>query len=163
MSEQANLDLLRRNNFFQNVSDEHLAPLADIARVVEYPAKKTIFGEFDQANDVYVIVSGDVSVVVCEPKVGCRQLTTVHSGELLGWSPLLKRGRMSATAVTLTPTKAIVIDGENLIDLCKKDPALGCEFMTRTAQLLADRLFATRVQLLEFSGIHLPEVSLESD
>ena len=163
MSEQVNLDTLRRSTFFQNVADDHLAPLAEISRIVEYPTKKTMFGEFDQANDVYIIVSGEVSLVVCEPKVGCRQLTTVHTGELLGWSPLLKRGRMSATAVTLTPTKAIVIDGEKLTDLCKKEPSLGCEFMTRTAQVLAERLFATRVQLLELSGVHLPQVTLESD
>lgn len=156
-------DALRRSAFFQNVADEHLKPLAEIAKVVEYPARKTIFAEFEKARDVYVVVSGEVSVVVCEPKVGCRQLATVRGGELLGWSPMLEHQRLTATAVTLTPTKAIVIDGHELVELCKKDPAVGYEFMTRTAQVLAERLHATRVQLLDISGSHLPEITLESD
>ena len=164
MSEQdRSLEALHRSLFFQNLSDEQLTQLAGIAKVVEYPARQTMFNEFDQANDVYVLVSGDVSVVVCEPKVGCRQLTTVRGGELLGWSPMLERGRMAATAVTITPTTAIVINAKGLVELCKQEPALGYEFMSRTAQVLSERLFATRVQLLEMSGVHLPEVTLESD
>lgn len=164
MSENNNpLDALRRSAFFNNVSDEHLAPLAEIARLVDFPARKTIFAEFETAKDVFVIVSGEVSVVVCEPNVGCRQLATVGAGELLGWSPLLEQRRLTATAVTLAPTKAIVIDGHALAELCRKDPQLGYEFMSRTAQVLADRLHASRVQLLETAGLHLPEVALESD
>lgn len=163
MSVQENLDALRRNAFFQNVSEEHLESLADIARVVDFPARKTLFNEFDKTDDVFVLLSGEVSLVVCEPKVGCRQLTTVRGGELLGWSPVLERDRMTATAVTLSPVTALAFGGEELLALFKKDPVIGYEFMAHTAKVLAERLFATRVQLLRTCGVHLPEVALESD
>ena len=163
MSEQNTLDALRRSSFFQDVADEYLEPLANIARIEEYPAKTNIFEEFEKAKDVFIVLSGEVSVVVCEPKVGCRQLASVSSGELLGWSSLLERDRMSATAYTLIPTKVIVIDGHQFHEMCQQQPALGYEIMSRAAQVLSERLYATRVQLLEMSGVHLPEVTLESD
>ena len=37
------------------------------------------------------------------------------------------------------------------------------DFMRRAAVVLGERLAATRVQLLELSGVHLPEFPLESD
>ncbi len=163
MSDQNTLETLRQCSFFKDVSGDHLEALAKIARIVDFPARKTIFSEFDEAKDVYVIVSGEVSVVVCVPSVGCRQMASTGAGELLGWSPLLERGRLSATAVTQSPTKAIAINGHKLAELCHTDSALGYEFMARTAQVLAERLYATRVQLVELSGTHLPEIVLESD
>ena len=164
MNEHENLlNALRRSSFFQNVVDKHLESLANISRIVEYPARTNIFKEFEEAKDVYIVLSGEVSLVSCEPEVGCRQLSSARTGELLGWSSLLERGRMSATAYTLIPTKVIVIDGHQLHELCQQQPDLGYEIMSRTAQALSERLDATRVQLLEMSGVHLPEVALESD
>lgn len=163
MNDPSVLETLRGVAFLQDLPQEHLEELASIARTVEFPARRAIFSEFDAAQEVYLIVSGNVSVVACEPDVGCRQLTTIGGGELLGWSPVLERSRMSATAQTLTPTKALVFNGEKLRSLCKKNAALGYEFMHRVAGVLADRLFATRAHLFKLSGRHLPEVVLESD
>lgn len=164
MNEHENvLNALRRSSFFQKAADQHLESLAKISRIVEYPARTNVFEEFEEAKDVYIVVSGEISLVACEPEVGCRQLSSARTGELLGWSSLLERSRLTATAYTLIPSKVIVIDGHQLHELCQREPALGYEIMSRTAQALSERLAATRVQLLEMSGVHLPEVALESD
>lgn len=154
---------LRRIAFLQDLPQSHLDELASIARVKDYAARRTIFSEGEPAKEVYLIVSGEVSLVACEPGVGCRQLTTLGGGELLGWSPLLERSCLSATAHTLSPTRTIAIDGDALRSLCKRNTDLGYEFLRRVADVLADRLFATRLHLFKLSGPHLPEVVLESD
>ena len=163
MSDTTILELLRGVEFFHDIGDEHLTRLAEIAKPVEFPAQRDIFHEHDPAKDVYVVTSGRVSLVVCQPKVGCRQLMEVSDGELFGWSPLVGRHRLSDTARTLSPTKALAIDGDRILELCGEDPEFGFQFMHRAAQVLAQRLNATRLQLLELSGTHLPDVPIESD
>ena len=87
------------------------------------------------------------------------RLQTAGPGELLGWSPVLGLGPMTATARTLTPCRLIAIDAGRIVELGKQDPLFGNEFLRRTAIALAKRLNATRLQLLEASGNELQAVS----
>lgn len=163
MSEQTITEALRGVAFFHDIADEHLERVAAISRLAEYPANTDIFREYEEAKDAYAIVSGSVSLVICTRSVGCRQLMEATTGDLIGWSPLVERPRLSDTARTLAPTKAVVIDGHRLLELCEEDHHFGFEFMRRTAKLMAERLSATRLQLLDLGGGHLPAVALESD
>jgi CRP-like cAMP-binding protein len=157
------LKLIRGLELFQDLADKQLEQVAAIAKKVQFPAQHNIFLEHEPAKDVFIIIEGDVSLVICTPRVGCRQLMVVHAGELIGWSPLVGRARLSDTARTLTPTTVIAMNGDKLLTLCAEDPRFGFEFMHRAAQTLASRLSATRLQLLNMCGIQLPEVQLESD
>ena len=163
MSDKTILELLRRVNFLHDIADEHLERLAEISRTVEFAARKEVFRENEPAEDVFLVISGRVSLVTCAPKIGCRQLMEVGPGELFSWSPLVSRARLSDSAQTLVPTKAIAINGQEVLQLCKDNPEFGFEFMHRTARVLAERLAATRLQLLEMGGVRLPEVAIESD
>jgi CRP/FNR family cyclic AMP-dependent transcriptional regulator len=163
MSEQAIMEAFRSVEYFHGIADEHLERLAKISRLVEYPANTDIFREYEEAKDVYAIVSGKVSLVICTPNTGCRQLMEATDGELIGWSPLVERPRLSDTARTLTSTKAIAIDGHKILELCDEDHEFGYQFMRRAAKVLANRLSATRLQLLDIGGGRLPQIALESD
>lgn len=163
MSELTILETLRNIGFFHGIADEHLEQLAKIARLREFPANTNMFRENDSAKEMYLITSGRVSLIICEPSVGCRELMEVGDGELIGWSPLVSRPRMSDTARTLTRTKVVAFDGEQTLEFCRQDPRFGFEFMSRVAQVLAQRLSATRLKLLEMSGFQLPSIQFESD
>lgn len=157
------LETFRGLEFFRGIADTHLERLAAIANFVEFPAHTEMFREHEHAKNVYVIVSGRVSLVICQPKVGCRQLVEVGGGELIGWSPLVGRNRLSDTAWTLTPIKALSMEGAEVLELCEKNCDLGFQFMRRASQVLAERLSATRMQLFEMGGSQLPNVQIESD
>jgi CRP/FNR family transcriptional regulator, cyclic AMP receptor protein len=163
MSTESKIKTLRGSDFFRDYPDDQLDRLLAITSEVEFGARQIIFHEHDPATKVYLIVSGSVSLVVCTPNVGCRQIMEVGDGDLIGWSPLLSRSRLSDTAKTLTPTKAIAIEGSRLLDLCKENPEFGFEFMLRTAKVLSERLHATRIRLLDVGGANLPNVAIESD
>lgn len=163
MSDQTAREALRAVGFFHDIAEEHLDRLAEIARVVEFPAESEMFHEYDTAKDVYVIITGQVSLVTLAPKFGWRQLMKVGDGELVGWSPLLGRDYLSDTARTVKPTTAIAIDGETLLAFCREHPQFGFEFMHRAANVLAQRLSATRSQIREISGFELPTEPIESD
>lgn len=163
MSDKTVLELLSGAEFFADMAEEHLQRLAEISRCAEYPAHVDIFHEDERAKDVYVIITGRVSLVICTPKVGCRQLMQVTNGEMIGWSPLVGRARLSDTAHTLEPTTAIVIDGDRILALCAEQPQFGFEFIYRVAKVLAERLRATRMQLLDICGVSLPSYHTETD
>lgn len=163
MGEESRIDKMRQLDFFRDYSEEHLAKLAAISQVAQFHARQQIFHEHDPAKNVYLIVRGKVSLVICSPKVGCRQIGEASEGELIGWSPLLGRPLLSDTATTTTDVEAIVLDGAALLNVCNEDHDLGYQFMCRVASVLAERLGATRAQLFNSCGEILPPVRLESD
>lgn len=162
MSASETLPLLRGHAFFEGMDERHLKALAERCRVVEFPIRTTIFEEFERAKEVYFVVDGQISIAICDAS-GCRQITMVGQGEMLGWSPLIGRSRLFDTARTATKVKAVAFDGDELLAYCRENPEFGFEVMRRTAVVLGERLAATRIQLLELSGVHFPEIALESD
>lgn len=144
--------LLRDVHFLDEVSDESLDALAEIARFVDFPEHHVLFHEGDLPEDIYIVVNGQVSLEICASGVGCQRIMTVGDGELLGWSPLLGQARLTATARTLEPTAALQISGNQILTLCEHNPRFGYEFMRRTALALAKRLSAARIQLLNVYG-----------
>ncbi|MEQ8789621.1 MAG: cyclic nucleotide-binding domain-containing protein [Pirellulaceae bacterium] len=151
-----NLEVLRRLRVLEGLDDEHLTLLAAVAEEVSYPAGAVIFREGELARDIYLIVDGSVSLEVCGASVGCRRILTVTEGELLGWSPVLEQTRLSATARALEPTRAVRLSGKQVLTLCEHDARFGYEFMRRAALALANRLNATRLQLLNVYGHAMP-------
>jgi CRP/FNR family cyclic AMP-dependent transcriptional regulator len=156
------VELLRDTSFFHGIDDRYLSDLAPLFRLEEFANNTTVFEEFDRAKDVYFIVDGRISLAICDAK-SCRQISIVEKGELMGWSPLVGRTRLFDTARTASRVKTLVIDADELLKYCAAHPEFGFEFMRRAARVLAERLSATRVQMLEIGGVHLPEFQLESD
>jgi CRP-like cAMP-binding protein len=148
--------LLRGLEFLSGFSEEDLGALARIAEVVEWPAGAVLFREGQKHPQIYLIVEGSVALEARVAPETTKRLQTVGRGELLGWSPLLDQREMTGTARALGPTRAVAIDGRQLGALCEHDPRLGYRVMRRTAQALARRLSATRLQLLDVYGHELP-------
>lgn len=146
------LPVLRSLNLLHELPDELLSRLATIAQIADYPAGAVIFRQGDPARTVYMVHDGLVSLEICAAGVGCRRILTVGPGELLGWSPILHQEQLTATARALTPTSVVAADGRQLLDLCEQDSRFGYEFMKRAAMALAQRLNATRLQLLNLYG-----------
>jgi CRP/FNR family transcriptional regulator, cyclic AMP receptor protein len=163
MNQKSHLEKLKSSDFFRGFDDDQLNRLADICDLQEFPARTNVFAEDDRAQKVYVILTGQISLAICEPADSCKQIAIVQAGDLMGWSPLVGRTRLYDSAHSLTPVTALVFDGDALMEFCANNPTFGFRFMHRVACTLAERLSGTRLQLLEMSGIHLPEFPIESD
>lgn len=157
------VDSLRQIEILQDLSDATLEKLAAISRDVEFAPLETLFRQLDDAQDVYFIIRGNVSVAVCDSEVGCRKIGEVGPGGLVGWSALLKRPRMSAAVQAMGSVEAVAVRGEELLALCAQSPELGFQMMSSVSGVLADRLSATRMQLFKSCRGQLTEVQIESD
>ena len=101
------MNMLRGVEFFQGIADADLLKVAEISKVVEFPVRHDIFRENEPASDVYIVISGRVSLIICAPAVGCRQLMEVGDGELIGWSPLVGRVLCPTPRKPLLPRKPL--------------------------------------------------------
>ena len=156
MGKQSTVETLAGIDFLRGVPSEYLEQIAKVARMRDYDEMEIIFREGDIAEQVYLVVSGSVSLEMCAPGVGCKRILTVGPGEVLAWSGLLAEARLTATARTLDVTRLVEIDSPQLLSMCERNPALGYEIMRRAMRAVSGRLSATRMQLINVYGSHMP-------
>lgn len=123
--------------------------LAQLARYEDYPGGHMLFREGGQNATLYLITTGAIALEMCIPGRGCVRLLTLGPGDLVAWSALLSSGTMTTSACVLEPTQVIALDGPTVLAICEADHELGYHIMRRVAQSLANRLVATRLQLLD--------------
>ena len=143
---------LRESEYLHGLAEEDLQQLAGAAQLVEFAEGAVIFREGDSAEKSYLIVSGSVSLEICTPGIGCRRISTIGKGQLLGWSPVVDNVQLSATARAITDVTMIGLPKDAVRALCEQSPRFGYLFMKGIAKVLARRLTATRMQLLDVFG-----------
>lgn len=149
--------LLIEKSFLRGIDLKDLGRIVEISRSAEYSEGDLIFREGDAAKDLYVILSGIVSLEFCAAGVGCRQLMTLTIGDLLSWSSVLNRAKMTVTARAITPVQVLAIDGRQLLTACEHDAMFGFQFMQRVAEVMGQRLTAARMQLIDVYGGHMSQ------
>ena len=143
------LETLKNIGFLQGFLDDHLQHLASLAESKEFPAGSVVFRDGQPSSSTYLVLRGDIALELNVPTRGPMQFQTVGPGELLGWSPVLGLGPMTSTASVQTPTTLLAFDAAQIRAFCAQDPSFGFAFMQRIAQVLASRLSATRLVLMD--------------
>ena len=141
--------VVQEHPFFSDLSEAQLKFIAGSAKRVQFPELHYIFREGDPAKEFYLICDGLVSVELSVPGLGATSVQTVGKGEVLGWSWVAAPYRWHFSARTLEMTRALVIDADCLRAKCEEDHDLGYEMLKRFANVIAARLDATRLQLLD--------------
>lgn len=141
--------ILAAHPFFKDFSSEHLQLMVSCARNVRYPAGSYLFHESEPADHFYLIREG---VVALETTAAQRQpvtIETIEVGEVLGWSWLFPPYRWHFSARVVEPIRAIALDGTCLRTKAETDHELGYQLTRRVAQIMLQRLQATRLQFLD--------------
>lgn len=143
---------LAEHKFFENLPKRDLNLLVSCASNVRFDAGKYIFREGESADKFYLIRHGKVAIEIAGPGVGPIIVDTLDEGDVLGWSWLIPpyRWRFDARAIELT--RAIALDGACLRSKCEQDHDLGYELLKRFTLVMAARVEATRLQLLDLYG-----------
>jgi CRP-like cAMP-binding protein len=139
---------LATHPFFAGLPDSDIERLAGLAFEVKFQPEEIIFREGDESSLFYLILSGRVALEIQAPGRLVR-IQTVSEGEELGWSSLLEDVRKQFQARCLEPVRAVAFVGDYLIALYERDPAFGFRLFRRVLSTVADRLRATRLQLLD--------------
>lgn len=137
--------------FMQGLPTEDLDVFAELGTFTEFEAQDVIFKGQDHADRFYLIRSGVVSLSVDADGSYPRTIELISEGSALGWSWLFPPYQWHFDAVAQTPVRAIGFDAAELRSRFEADPALGYRVMLRIAEVMAQRLHATRRQVLSLS------------
>jgi CRP-like cAMP-binding protein len=133
--------------FLQGLDEPHRNRMARIAQLRECGAGTRLFGQGQPSSCIYFVLSGEVSLGVGEAGGETVEVAAAGPGDLLGWSPVLGRPTMTATATATSRCRLAVFDAPQLLAWCERDPQFGLAFLRQIALVLSDRLDSTRRRL----------------
>jgi CRP/FNR family cyclic AMP-dependent transcriptional regulator len=142
------LATLRHHPFVAEFEPRHLEKLATLAREIRFERDQILFREGDDFTDFYLIVTGLVALEMAAPGHVFR-VQTLFAGDELGWSALLMGRGKYFQARTLERVDALAFDGPALLAACHADTLFGFLLMQRLLAVVAERLQATRLQVLD--------------
>ncbi len=143
-------ETLRRFALFAGIAPAHFKDLAMAGEEVELEEGEWLFREGDEADGLYLIVSGTVDLKIALDASGERQadLETLVAGEVLGWSALVEPYLYTLGAVVTSRASLVKLDAARLRKLLEDNPQLGFQIMTRLASVIGDRLKNLRVRFV---------------
>ncbi len=139
--------------FFAGLDQSFVNLMVSCASNVRFAADTYILKEGDPANTFYLIREGKVAVEVLAPQHKPIIIATLSVGEILGWSWLVSPFQWKFHARAVDEVRAIALDGKCLRTKCEENHDLGYEVLKRFAQIVEQRLEATRLQLLDVYAV----------
>lgn len=142
-------DILGRLEIFADLDSRELRLLAGITRRVSFYANEMVFEDTSPGEDLYVILSGEVSVQIeaITPHSSIL-LSRLGRGEILGEFSIVDSGPRSATAICQTDTTALSINGKKMHELFGSHPRMGYIVMKNIAKIICERIRRTNRRLL---------------
>jgi len=149
--------LLTHHPFFADLPKPHLDLVVGCAANVRFASGEYLVREGQEADWFYLLREGRVSLEIPTGTGSARTIQTLDDSDILGWSWLIPPYHWHFDARAVGAVRAIALDGKCLRAKCEADHDLGYRLLKRFAQLLGERLDATRMQLLDlyrFPGNH---------
>jgi CRP-like cAMP-binding protein len=138
------IDALRSCDVFSELSDDELEKILPFCREEAYKKDGIMFREGDKADTFYILQEGQISIqyVICPQPDGCQDARILldQPGDFMGWSSLVKPGRMTASGYCLTDVRLLAIDSKKLKDLIEQDSHMGFVIMKELAGSINKRL-----------------------
>lgn len=154
--------LLKQLHFTADLPDDVLTKLATLAAVCDHAAGGTLFREGSNHDRLLIVTKGRVVLEMHVPGRGNVPILSLGPGDIVAWSALVGNARMTTSAVARDDTQVISIPAQELRALCEADHSVGYLVMRQIGQALANRLVATRLQLLDLFSDSPPPVPLSS-
>jgi CRP-like cAMP-binding protein len=148
--------VLADHPFFKGLAPEYVEMLASVATNIQFEAKDFLFRDGEESDQFYVILRGRVALETFAPERGPIIVSTLGEGEVLGWTWIVEPYIHRYDAQALELTRVLALDGKSLRRKCEENHDLGYELMKRFTHIMAQRLEATRLQLIDVYGTPLP-------
>ncbi|MZD55826.1 cyclic nucleotide-binding domain-containing protein [Streptomyces sp. SID5606] len=133
---------------------EHRERLLRAAREVSFAAGARLFEEGGRSDRFWIVRTGSVTLDLCVPGRRAAVVESLGHGELVGWSWHFPPYRWHLGAEAMTPVRAWEFDAEAVRALCAQDPAFGRAVAVWVGNVVAHRLHAARIRLLDLYGPH---------
>lgn len=122
--------------------------LAATARLESVTEGATLLREGRPTPHLGVVIDGRLALRARLPGHPDATLMTLDAGDVFGWSAVLD-GTSTATVVALNAARVALFERDELLRAIDADPELAAEVYRRLLEAVANRLEATRLQMLD--------------
>jgi len=144
--------LLKEHPFFAEMDPAACDIIAGCAANERFNAGDYIFREGEPADRFYLIRHGSVAIEVHVPGREPIVVETLHAGDILGWSWLVSPYKWMADARAMQLVRAVSLDATCLRGKYEHDHTLAYELFKRFIPVMARRLEAGRLQMVDIYG-----------
>lgn len=142
-------EILRRFSYFGGLTNEQIIFFAKIGAEIRMPAGQYFFHSGEELNHIYIILEGEVSIVVEVPhKKDGFVVSKRQAGDVFGWSGLVPPHLTTAGVRADTDCMVIAIDCRVLRQKFEEDCRFGYLMMSKTAEVIRARLEDLRIEAL---------------
>ena len=150
-SSTSSAKLLKRVRYFGSLSAPELRRLAARCAPRTLRASEVLFEEGHRCDGLFIVAAGSVEVRQTSFRGREQVFHTEGPGATLGGGPLFDRGGYIATAVATEPTQVLFLRRADVLDLCRRHPAVALAILETMARRV--RSFAEIVTDLAFRPI----------
>ena len=153
------VSFLKQCDIFYQFTPTQLEMVANLCQEVIYQAGEVIFKENSSSKELYIIMQGEVDILVNPALVagpgstgeqGDARIATMRRGQSFGEIALVDEGLRSAGAqASQKDTRLLVIPRDKLILLCETYPQLGYRLMYNLAADIAMKIRNTDLRIRE--------------
>jgi CRP/FNR family transcriptional regulator, cyclic AMP receptor protein len=126
------VDLIKQVPLFARCSRKELAAVASVADEIDFPAGKELTREGAQGREFFVLLDGTVDV-----KRGGRHVNRLQGGDFFGEIALISRSPRTATVVTTSPVRALVVTDRSFRTLLERSPDIQLKVLEALAERVA--------------------------
>jgi CRP-like cAMP-binding protein len=138
--------IIEEVQLFRDLGPDVMQEIADAAQEETHPAKRLLFNRGDVADNLYVLVEGNINVFIREE--GTINFILDESGDIFGWSSLVEPNLYTASAECSEETKVLKIDRTRLEHIFERHPREAYLIMKRLAGVVGQRLLSSYEDLL---------------
>jgi CRP/FNR family cyclic AMP-dependent transcriptional regulator len=151
------VNFLKQADIFYQLTPTQLEMVANLCQERTYAAGEIIVEEGSNSKELYIIMHGEVDILVNPALVGGPEATqeqvtiaTLRRGQSFGEVALVDEGLRSASVRAVQKgTKLLVIPRDKLLMLCETYPQLGYRLMYNLAADLAMKIRNTDLRVRE--------------
>jgi len=150
IAKQLFVEILRRVPLFNELSEDELGSIAAQVSVSRYDGGQILYSEGEKGGDLLVVMEGTVRVVRMSASGRHQLLAIERAGSSLGEVSAFDGGPYSATAISITPTEILRLQGQQFRAICLAHPAVAVKVigvlghrLRRLRNLVEELSFAT--------------------
>ena len=153
MVQEIGLDaLIREHPFFAGLDAPALEFIAGCAANERFNEGEFVVREGQPADKFYIIRHGAVALEVKAPGRDPIAFQSLEEGNVIGCSSIVPPFRWTADARAVRLTRLVSFDAVCFRTKMDSEPALGNVMYSRFLRVMAQRLEAARMQLIDFYG-----------
>ncbi len=130
---------LHQFKIFAELDLADLESVARISHIQEFETAEELTTEGAAADQLYLFLKGKAAVKVRGPDGHQVLIDELGPGEMLGWGAVMEPHVYTASAWTTEPSTLIVVDGNDLRELCEANKQIGYQVAKGVGEVISRR------------------------